>query len=107
MDLTKENIKAIQDKMGEFEQFSPLFADEANEVMYSGVKGEITTFNLNGRDLNSLVVKSNGSLARIPLVMGAETKSVFNIGIFVAIRDYTSQNGNVFEAGKTSKVFAY
>lgn len=106
MDLTKENIKVLQDKMGEFEQFSPLFNDVADEDHYTNVKGEVAEFEYDGRKLFSLVLKAGKISARIPLVMGTETKKKWNIGTFIALRDHQSAR-STFVAGETKRVFAY
>lgn len=106
-ELTKEDIKVIQDKMGDFEQFSPLFDDVADEVHYSNVKGDVAEFKLDtGRLVYSLVIKAGKISTRIPLVMGTETKKKWNIGTFTALRDYESARSK-FVAGETKRVFAY
>ena len=103
-------IKSVQSKLNELDQFSPLFPDVANEDMYTNVVGEVLTTQFNGNDLKSLVIKAEDDpkvSTQIPLVRGAETKTIWNVGLFTALRDYESQRGNKFVAGKTQRVFAY
>lgn len=108
--MKAEEIKSVQAKLNEFEQFSPLFADVADEDMYTNVVGEVLTTQFNGQDLKSLVIKAEDDpkiSTQIPLVRGAEGKKIWNVGVFIALRDYESQRGNKFVAGQTQRVFAY
>lgn len=108
--LKAEEIRKINTEMGENGQYSPLFSDEANEVRYTGISGTIESFKFGDNLLYSLVLKGEDNeavSAKIPLVRGAEEKSIWNIGKFVALRDFTSAKGVIFEKGVTSRTFAY
>ena len=110
MKVEKKDIDALQSKMGEIDQFSPLFADKPDEDMFTSVKGEVTEFTWKDRKLMSLelVAKDDPDRTlRVPLVSGAEHKKVWNIGIFTALRDYQSASGKPYVAGETKRIFAY
>ena len=101
------DIVMLQEKMAEIDQFSPLFNDEPDEQLLSSITGDVSEVTIGENVFNSLELKNTGKVARIPIVRGAETKSVFNIGIFVALRDFTSRAGRVYVGGETQRVFAY
>ena len=100
-------IAVLQEKMAEIDQFSPLFDDAPEEEMFTNISGDVVEFKLGERVLKSLELKNGGKTVRVPLVQGTEGKSAWNIGLFTALRDYTSQSGNEFVAGQTQRVFAY
>ena len=100
-------IAMIQEKMAEIDQFSPLFDDEPTEEMYSNVKGDVVDVEFGGNTFKSLELKNGGKTARVPMVRGAETKTAWNIGLFTALRDYTSASGRNYVSGETQRVFAY
>ena len=100
-------IVLLQEKMAEIDQFSPLFNDEPDEQLLSSINGDVIEVEIGDNKFNSLELKNTGKIARIPIVRGAETKTVFNIGIFVALRDFTSRAGRVYVGGETQRVFAY
>jgi len=108
MEFTFEQIAK---EMSDNGQWSPLFASEpkAEDIRMTNVTGKVVPFTLDsGRVVHSLEVVTPLGTMQFS-ISGDNTKTTYNIGSFVALRDYTSTGAKktAYVAGQTRRIFAY
>ena len=101
-------IEAILAAKEENDEYSPLFGSEPETELATGIKGDIITRPYNGRVYYALKIKEGNLEVDVNIMSGKQDQKVFNVGNFVALRDYESASGNTkYERGKTKRTFAY
>ena len=101
-----EEMKADLKSIGQSNSL-PLFAKTPKSDKYKAVDGLVVTNGFGNLEFHVVDSKGNAEVAYPISGESPEGEATMNIGIFVALRDHTSQRGNEFTKGKTERRFAY
>ena len=101
-----EEMKADLESIGQSNSL-PLFPATPKEDKYKAVDGIIITNTFGNLEFHVVDSKGNPEVAYPVSGEANEGDASMNIGVFVALRDYTSRRGNEFKRGKTERRFAY